>query len=754
MNRRNSIAYAIAGIIPILIFYAAYVWMSARDQSERLRKGLDLAYSLQHDDSELQIQLSVSISDIYTDTLNSRVDTWLEDTEKFKYYIQSNNQDDVYLLHMADAIEQAHEMRNVTIEDFKSYRGVINNSFLWLRAQEAQEKITPEEGWIFHRMMDAFYTNDLQEQMPVLVPFGTPLVQQHMKILYEYIIKMNEVNIKLAHTRTDGLLDKLIVHLQSDLKTTEKLRTSMMWSFVIGILSSLAAILILYWRERASFLRVQHLANDLSQFVDALNQSDIVSKTDVQGNITFANDAFCVISGYSKDELIGHSHSIMRHPNTPVTVFAEMWATIQRGEIYKVMIQNLRRDGTSYFVNTTIIPLKNNEGVISEYLAVRHDVSELVEARDQAIAAERFKDSFLSNMSHELRTPLNGIIGFSHLLETKLSNPTERKYLSTILESSAHLLDIINDILDLSKIKSDKFSLEMRPFDLNISFLSLMERFKAHAETKNIVFEWELAIPSNQMVEGDWLRISQIVTNLLSNAFKFTDNGEKVALKATYCDGMLECNVADSGIGMDEATISRIFHAFEQADSSITRKYGGTGLGLSITKELIERMQGSIDVKSRVGKGTQFCIRMQLQESNHTPKSNSASGENDNKHYTGHILIAEDNDVNMMLITLLLEEFGVDYTAVTDGAEAVDAFREGTYDLILMDENMPNLSGTEAMQQIRKLPGGDVPIVALTANVMSGDEKRFLESGMDGFIPKPINVKTLQGILSRFLILK
>lgn len=743
-------AYIFAVSIAVLIFYAAYVWMGARDQSERLRKGLDLAYSLQHDDAELQLQLSVSISDIYTDILNSRVDDWLEDTVRFKSYIRMNNKENTYLADMADAIEEAHAMRAETIEDFKSYRAIVNNSFLWLRTQESDERLTPEEGWVFHRMMDGFYTNDLEDSMPAFIPFGGPLIQQHMKILYTNVIEMNRVNIKLAHTRTDGLLEKLILYLEGDLQKTEKLRTSMMWSFVTGILSSLAAILFLYWRERASSEHVRHLANDLRQFVDALNQSEIVSKTDPQGYITFVNDEFCHISGYSREELIGKPHSIVRHPATPASVFRQMWSTIQRGENYKTMLQNLRKNGESYYVNTVVIPMKNSYGEIVEYLAVRHDVTELVAARDQAIAAERFKDSFLSNMSHELRTPLNGIIGFSNLLESKISDPIQRKYLGTILESSQHLLAIINDVLDLSKIKSDRFALDSRPFELNSSFESLIQRFSAQAQTKNIVFTSELDFPENQIVEGDWLRISQVITNLLSNAFKFTDEGGKVAFKARYDDGILECKIADSGIGMDPATIARIFHAFEQADSSITRKYGGTGLGLSITKELVQRMEGTIEVTSHVGVGSKFSVRIRLQPSDIHPES-ARSDENQEVRFQGHVLVAEDNEVNMMLITLLLEDFGVDFTAAKDGAEAVEMFQSGSFDLVLMDENMPNLSGIEAMQKIRQLPGGTLPIIALTANVMAGDKERFLEAGMDDFIPKPVDIMKLRSVLTRYL---
>ena len=753
MKRGYIVPYIIIGLMLVFVVYAAIVWVKARQESNRLRTGLELAYHLENSDSALQVQLSMSISDVYIDTLNSRIDTLLNDTERFRDHIRSTVYRDLFLSMISDAILDAHQERAGNIEDFKTHRAVINNSFLWLRSQEEKDILTKNEMKLFDRVMDGFYSNNLEYTMPDPPSSANPMVQKHMTVLYNEVINMNHLMMLLAHTRSDGLIQKLNHYLEERLMETEALRTRMMWGFFVGIVFTLALIIFFYIRERMSFRRVQNLANDLSQFVDALNHSDIVSKTDLLGNITYINDAFCAISGYSESELIGKPHSIIRHPDTPSSVFVTLWKTIQEGQIFKTTIKNRRKDGSSYYVNTTIIPMKNAKGDIVEYLAVRHDVTELISARDQAISAERFKDAFLSNMSHELRTPLNGIIGFANLLRGRLEGKTELKYINTILESSDHLLAIINDILDLSKIKSEKFSLDLQPVELYSAFHALVERFKVIADGKKITFTYENAIEPGTSVKSDWLRISQIITNLLSNAFKFTDAGGRVNIRTVYSNGMLECRISDTGIGMDEATISRIFHAFEQADLSITRKYGGTGLGLSITKALIDKMGGRIDVHSRVGEGSVFTVSLQLIPTE-TISAETAKPLSDNvpHRFSGNVLVAEDNEVNRMLISLLLDELGVSHTEVKDGSEAVEAmYGSEKFDLILMDENMPHLSGTEAMQKIRRLPGGDLPIVALTANVMVGDREQFLESGMNDFIPKPIDMNKLKTVLARFL---
>lgn len=738
-----------------LIFLLAIIWIQTQEKTRKTEKLLEQVNKIIIDDHILQNHLQNSIFDTDTETLNFYNQTLLADTEKLHHDIKSNFVSEYFELHITEAILSANRVRSDVIDDFKTHNATISNSLKWLRIQEENGKIKPEEAWFFHRLVEGYYNRDSLETMPVFVKFGDPLISQHLSILYEHILLVNELRLRLDYTRADGLLEKLRKHYEIDFQELESRRNLLMWMFIGGILSSLILVLYLYMQERKSAYRTLQLTNELEQIFDALSNTNIVSKTDLTGHITFVNDTFCEVSGYSREELIGQSHNIIRHQDTPKETFIELWKTIQNGNVFHAIIKNRTKDGSAYYVESTILPIKDETDETIEYLAIRNDVTALIQARDEAIAAEQFKDRFLSNMSHELRTPLNGIIGFAQLLEDKMTGSTSKKYLNIILQSSNHLLSIINDILDLSKIKSGKFSLDSQPFNAHSSLLQLMETFSIQAKSKNIDFTSDIEISETTVLNGDWIRISQIINNLLSNALKFTSEGGKVSFKATYTDGFLECKIADSGIGMDEKTIERIFQPFIQADISTTRQFGGTGLGLSITKELLELMDGNIDVYSKPGIGSRFTVRMSLESKE--PLIENSEESNTFQSFpklTGHILIAEDNETNRFLIASLIEAFGLSYQCAEDGQEAVDHFQKEHFDLILMDENMPNMSGIEAMKKIRKLPGGTLPIVALTANVMEGDKERFLNEGMDAFLGKPISYQDLIETLQNYLSLK
>lgn len=748
--KKLSLPYAFIAVLILAIIGTSIVWINAQNETVRLRTQLDAAHMVQIDDANLQLQLNVSLSEIDTDQINLSLNKLLNDTQWLSKVIDSPHQSDDYLKKITQAIVEAHQIRSNTIEDFKSSRAIINNSFIWLKTQESIGHISAEEAWMFHRIMDGYYTVNLDEIMPVFVPFGDTIIREHMRVLYENNIKTNHLQVRLSGTRTDGLIDNLINHLNMRLEKSEDFHSIMQWIFIVGIVLSLFAALILYWRERISSKHVQNLANDLSQFVNALNVSNIVFKINPSGLITHVNDPVCSISGYSRDELIGQNHSVFYHHDMPSAVLQELWSTVENGSIFKIILKNISKNTQPYYLDTTIIPMKNKDDEITEYIAVQHDVTELVSARDKAIAAEQFKDRFLSNMSHELRTPLNAIIGFTELIEAQSTNDTQRKYTNYILQSSQHLLEIIKDILDLSKIKEGQVVIEAYPFNLYSSFVSLIERMRIVAQSKKIDFTYELELSQDQEVEGDWLRISQILTNILSNAFKFTPNEGKVTFKALYTDSILECKITDTGIGMDPATIERIFQPFVQADISTTRQYGGTGLGLSITKELLDMMEGTIDVNSHINNGSEFTVTLKIPPV-YSPIIGKEIIVDEKNQLHGHVLIVEDQELNRMLISSLLDLFGLSYTIANDGREAVKSFSKEHFDLILMDENMPNMRGIDAMREIRKLPGGNLPIIALTANNMLGDRERFLASGMDAFIPKPVTESMLKTVLSSYL---
>ncbi|MCX6051515.1 MAG: ATP-binding protein [Campylobacterales bacterium] len=359
-------------------------------------------------------------------------------------------------------------------------------------------------------------------------------------------------------------------------------------------------------------IKVKDLAKEAEQFSLALDQSSILSKTDTRGVITYVNQKFCDVSGYTKEELIGNSHSIVRHPDMPSSVFESMWNTLHSKQIFKIIIQNLDKNHNSYFVDSTIIPILNSENEIVEYIAVRYDVTDLVKAKNEALQAQKAKDDFLAIMSHELRTPLNSIIGFTELAHKKIEDESVNKLLDISLENSHALLHLINDILDISKMKSGKFSITNHPFNPGKNLKMLLHTFEELCKNKGIVTKYKIDKTLDIMLDGDWQRISQIITNLTSNAIKFTPSHKSIKIVSSYENNIFLFSVVDTGIGISEEAQKYIFKPFEQADSTITREYGGTGLGLSISLELAKMMNGTLELESNEGKGTSFTLKIPL----------------------------------------------------------------------------------------------------------------------------------------------
>ena len=348
----------------------------------------------------------------------------------------------------------------------------------------------------------------------------------------------------------------------------------------------------------------------LEQYIYALNESALVSKTDSDGFITHVNEKFINLCGYKESELIGRSHSIMRHEDMAKAFFKKLWTTIQSDQIFVGTIKNRSKDGTYFYIDTTIIPIDDPFSENKEYMAIGFEVTKLVDARQKAIEADKAKDYFLSNMSHEIRTPLNAILGFVSLLQSENLTLKHKNYLDIIHNSGENLLHIINDLLDFSKLRSGEFTLESKVFNLEEALSHVMELFVASASQKqiSILSFIDPTIPSAIFV--DELRLGQIISNFLSNAIKFTHVKGVIEVNAHYYDGFIEISVEDSGVGIAKENIEKIFDAFTQAENSIIKRSGGTGLGLSICKQLTEKMGGHIKVNSTLGKGSKFILNL------------------------------------------------------------------------------------------------------------------------------------------------
>jgi PAS domain S-box-containing protein len=355
-------------------------------------------------------------------------------------------------------------------------------------------------------------------------------------------------------------------------------------------------------------LELRQINSRLNDYKRGIDSNSIISLTDANGNIKEVNQAFIDISGYGRDELIGQPHRIIRHPETPSEVFKEMWQTIQTGTIWQGDIKNRTKEGKSYYVHTTIVPITDENNVIMEYLAIRYDVTDLVTARDQAIAAERSKDDFLASMSHELRTPLNAIIGFSQILIAKkdLSNST-LGIIEKIHISGKNLLRLVNSILDFSKLKSGKLDYTPQRIEVNRLFQEVATLTEVIAQNKKITLEIRNGV-SDAAVEGDYDMLKQSLVNFVSNAIKFSSENTKVTLGYERDgEGNHRLFVCDQGVGISAEGLEKIFEPFTQLRRDDAKS--GTGLGLSIVKKMIEEYHGGrIEVTSIAGEGSCFTI--------------------------------------------------------------------------------------------------------------------------------------------------
>jgi len=527
------------------------------------------------------------------------------------------------------------------------------------------------------------------------------------------------------------------------------------WNQFVFLFLSIASLLALlmwyvYRYNRSVFISEQYRA--------AVEESMIVSRTNPKGIITYVNPKFIEISGYSEEELLGQPHSIVRHPNTPAIVFKGLWHTIQRGRIWHGMLENRAKNGDSYFVKNLISPIMDENGKVLEYLGLREDVSEIQQSRLRAQEAQQIKSAFVANMSHEIRTPINGITGYVHLLSKTVLDSVQRRYVTIVESSLETLLHIVNDVLDYSKIEEGKIEIEYIPSNAKGQLCSVFDLFAPQADIKKI--DYKLAVDENiaECLMLDMLRIKQVLSNLISNALKFTPEEGCVQVsiemvQESHSDQMLKFSVSDTGIGIPKEKQSKIFEKFTQADASTTRQFGGTGLGLSIAHAMVELMGGEIRIDSEEGKGAVFSFVI------HGAKCDKRSDETtivEEEKQVLHlrILVVDDNLVNRMLIGELLNHYyEINAEFANNGEEAVDMVAKNSYDLVFMDVNMPVMDGIQATRIIRQT-NPDLPIIALTANVMQGDIEEFTAAGMNDYLGKPLVYDELNKILMYYSVSK
>lgn len=478
---------------------------------------------------------------------------------------------------------------------------------------------------------------------------------------------------------------------------------------------------------------------------------------DLTGNQLWLSPRWKEILGYRADELSEGNQSWrdLIHEDDAADAWDRANAFIEgRASEYMATHRYRHRDGSVRYLLTRATLLRSDQGKATRMVGAVTDITELIRAREMAEEASRAKSQFLANMSHEIRTPMNGVLGMAQVLEGTELNDNQRRYVGAIRASAESLLTILNDILDLSKIEAGKLTIQRRPTDVDAILRDMARLYRPMASGKGL--RLDVAIPGVMPhLNVDPVRLRQVVTNLVGNAIKFTHEGS-VTIQASWDAGMLKVSVRDTGIGIAPHRQTSIFETFTQADNSTSRMYGGTGLGLSITQSLVHLMEGHMTLSSRIGEGSEFGFVVPAEEC--SPEIQMAFGtverrEGDEAVLHGRVLLAEDNEVNVLVAQTLLEDLGLTVDIAANGEEAIERALKAPYDVILMDLHMPLVDGAEATRLIRASERGrHTPILAMTAAVRDEDRRTCQEAGMDGFIAKPFDMREVRSLLTGFLV--
>ncbi len=505
------------------------------------------------------------------------------------------------------------------------------------------------------------------------------------------------------------------------------------------------------------------IINDNLLFEKNIIPQMIVNKDRV---IIKVNMNFCKLFGYEKDEILGNQTVVLTPSQEKFEEYRKYFLKTKDGIITKQELEYKKKSGEIFWVKlegSVINEDIENVFVLWSFIDVTNEVN-LIKflkiEKERAENATKAKSEFLANMSHEIRTPMNAIIGMTYLVKQTELNPIQNSYIKKIENSANALLSIINDILDFSKIEAGKLELENIDFDLRVVIEGLKSIIDVKTKEKSLKFDVIYAENLNFYLFGDPLRLGQVLINLVSNAVKFTNRGGVELYISKIDNNRVRFEVKDSGIGISKEQLDRLFQSFSQADSSTTRKYGGTGLGLTISKNIIEMMNGKIWVESEIGIGSNFIFEIDLKDGKIAKINDDMKAKdililkNSLKNFSGsNLLLVEDNIINQEIVLGMLEFAKLNIDIANNGVEAIEKAKNGNYEIILMDIQMPYIDGYEATTIIRK-DNKTVPIVALSANAMKTDIEMSVKAGMNEHLNKPIEPIKLFSILLKYLTKK
>jgi PAS domain S-box-containing protein len=690
------------------------------------------------------------------------------------------------------AYQQSLVERWSLIESFKSHNAVLGNSLRYFplaaKAEGAASKTDPEVRELLHDLLDHVLLFDqdasslnrdhLQATARALrrTAIGnTPSVNsllQHVDVILGHRTEVDELAHKITYSESGLQADRLLALYNEDFARRD--HSAGHYKLAMALLAA-AMMLYVGWLlthlQRARDTLAASL-RELEFQKNALDMHSIVSVTDRTGKILYTNSKFSEVSQYSAEELRGQDHRLLNSGHHPSEFFKTMWATIGTGNIWQGEVLNRRKDGSLYWVDSTVAPFMDDNGRPLRYVSIRTDITArkqseavLLKAKEDADSARRvaeqaqhaaenanrIKGDFLANMSHEIRTPMNGIIGMTTLALSTDLTADQREFLTLIKSSSDSLLQVINDILDFSKIESGKLDLENIAFSLESMLRDTMKTLALRAHQKNLELLLNVAPDVPDRIHGDPGRLRQVLINLIGNAVKFTERGEiEVSVERTggaaNGSARVRFSVRDTGIGIPAEKFGTIFESFSQADTSTTRKFGGTGLGLTISSQIVQLMGGQIALRSEVGKGSTFHFTVDFPvvadlALSHYQQTGKVTGM--------RVLVVDDNATNRRVLEEMLNNWKMLPHSVASGEEALleiqrAAIEGQPYALAILDGQMPHMDGFELAEQLRN--GAQQPpftVMMLTSQGERGDAARCKELGISSYLSKPVSQSDL-----------
>lgn len=480
-------------------------------------------------------------------------------------------------------------------------------------------------------------------------------------------------------------------------------------------------------------------------------------EVNVADRISKVYDSFCLLTGYNRDELLGKNPNTLLTPDSLKTMNAQN-SLRKKGfaSVYEVELK--KKSGELIWLLISGAPFYNEFGKRTGSIGVHLDITsrkkaetQLEKSKDLAEASSKSMELFLANMSHEIRTPLNAVIGLSQILVKTSLNTKQSGFVQTIKNSAGNLLSLVNDILDFSKIEAGEMQLEKEAVNILELGESIIQTFNYQAIEKNIDLVLNTNVISDTNYQGDRLRLTQVLMNLVNNSLKFTEQGSVELTINQMPDKSLYFEVKDTGIGIRPEMVKTIFKKFRQEEESTGRKYGGTGLGLNIAQSIVLLYKSELKLNSVKNEGTSFFFTLNLPIIDKKIDEKNYSLDENLDWSTYHILLAEDNKVNQLVASSFLEEWGVQLTICNNGLEAFQLLESSDFDLILMDIQMPVMNGLDATIEIREHLNKEIPIIALTANAVKGDKEKYLKAGMNDHVSKPFHELELKKVIAKLI---